>query len=50
MAITEGKRIDMSAKQVDVGNHAERRLLLSSCGAQGSELSTGPGMERKANM
>lgn len=48
--LPEGKRIDMSAKQEDVGNHTERRLLLSSCEAQGSELSIGRGIERKANM
>lgn len=39
----------MSAKQVDIGNQAEKRLLLQSCEAQGSELSIGSGMKRKAN-
>lgn len=40
----------VSAKQMDTGNYAERRLLLQSCEAQGSKWSPGSGMEKKVSI
>lgn len=42
--------MDLSAQQVDIGNHAGRRLLLQSSEARGSELSTSDGIAKKANI